>query len=99
MNKWIIDKDYFRFNLAEIHHAYYGVVIMLVSAFLDDAWRLVLFCVGFVVFADDVYQHVCQGRKLFGQSYMSPLARLFLPLYRTKLWKRLVSKFRFLENK
>jgi hypothetical protein len=94
----IIDKPYFRFNICQIHHLYYGIALMAMAIFFGGWVRLALAAVGAIVFADDLYQHIMQGYALRGKDYVSPLARLALPIYRTRAWAWLAERFYFLRN-
>lgn len=91
----MINAPYFRFNLAEIHHLYYGIVVTLLGVWLDAEWLRTL---GVVIASDDIGQHICQGSGIYGAGYVSPLAAMWMPLYRTALWRWLVEKFPFLNN-
>ena len=74
MNK---DKKNFRFNIDEVHHAYYGWAILWISPLhtrILPLWVYVsLLFIGAYLFIDDVFQH---NMQVLYPDYQSPVHRL-----------------------
>lgn len=72
------DKKHFRFDIDEVHHAYYGWLILWIAPLhlrLLRAGALFtgMMLVGIVLVWDDIYQHHRQARE---PDYQSPLHKL-----------------------
>jgi amino acid permease len=78
MNK---DKKNFRFDIDEVHHAYFGWLIAWILPLhhrLLPLWLyLPLLFVGFLMFFDDVSQHHMQSYDPNFQSWLHKLLRFF----------------------
>lgn len=75
MNK---DKKHFRFDIDEVHHAYYGWMILWIAPLHFQllhakAIFLSIMLIGIVLVADDIYQHHRQAQE---PDYQSPLHKL-----------------------
>lgn len=74
MNK---DKKNFRFNIDEVHHAYYGWLVVWILPFhhrLIPLWVYIpILFVGFLLLFDDFGQH---RRQSYDPDYQSPIHRL-----------------------
>jgi len=81
-----IKSKYFRFNLLEWHHLYLGILIIGVGVYLQS---ITVWVIGVYVALDDFLQHICQGSKMCGNQYMSPLAAFAwkLGFYDNFLWR------------
>ena len=65
-----------RFNPYETHHGYYGIALMLLAWVLSSytTWSLWMYMAGVVLFLDDLYQHIRQGRE---PEYHSPIHQIY----------------------
>lgn len=92
-----IKSKYFRFNILEWHHLYLGLVIVALGVYSQSVTVCV---VGGYIALDDLLQHICQGSKMRGYQYKSPLALIAWKLgaYDNFLW-RWLKNFGFFQSK
>lgn len=86
MKDRIIDSPYFYFEIVkggviQVHHLYLGLVMMIVSTIFvftaSNLWVVLVFkiftIIGWIIYTDDLVQHMKQGRN---KDYRSPLHKL-----------------------
>lgn len=93
--KGFIINRFSRFSYREIHHLYYGYVFILMGCVVGEYVGVFLIGVGLWIAIDDVYQHYVQVEN---PRYISPLGRMFLPIYKTEWWRKLVRRVSFLRD-
>jgi hypothetical protein len=68
-----------RLNWFELHHGYYGVILMAIPLFFELQYMAIpLFLVGLYLLIDDIYQH---HRQVNETHYHSPVHNAFRFLY------------------
>lgn len=74
--------DLFRFSIDEIHHSYWGILLLSVVPAHSGVWPwwvlAPVFALGAVLVIDDVVQHHIQ---VHDPSYRSPIHRIFAALW------------------